>query len=305
MWNIQVFDSKPTEQYLKGMNSWSKFHVQKKVNWHPNFRDHDMTSSVRDHNMASSASPRDPWETLWDVWCKITRQHLRFSYFLYGIAVLESFWKFLGNAYDRVFYRKNRFKYYHCYTSRKFSDFLEQLFFIAPFRNSHCIYVQIDDSFKSLGWCFIRKGIFMNTILSFFRVVASIFFRYQHLSFFHVKIGFWKLDNGSLFSSFWKGVSTEYALRMFTLSNLPVSDIDYPILGVEIQETFLAPPADKQTHNYDTDCSNHHPSLSTLRSKGLSCCKMKCWPIYTNLPVNTIARLPHSQSRDSQGQETF
>ena len=27
------------------------------------------------------------------------------------------------------------------------------------------------------------------------------------------------------------------------------------------QETFLAPPADKQTCNYDTECSNHHPSL--------------------------------------------
>ena len=31
------------------------------------------------------------------------------------------------------------------------------------------------------------------------------------------------------------------------------------------QETFLAPSADKQTRNYDTECSNHHPSLSTLR----------------------------------------
>ena len=41
------------------------------------------------------------------------------------------------------------------------------------------------------------------------------------------------------------------------------------------QETFLAPSADKQTHNYDTECSNHYPSLSTLRSKGLSRSKMK------------------------------
>ena len=31
------------------------------------------------------------------------------------------------------------------------------------------------------------------------------------------------------------------------------------------QETFLAPSADKQTRNYDIECSNHHPSLSTLR----------------------------------------
>ena len=27
--------------------------------------------------------------------------------------------------------------------------------------------------------------------------------------------------------------------------------------------------------------------------------------IYTNLPVNTIVRLPHPRSGDSQGQETF
>ena len=41
------------------------------------------------------------------------------------------------------------------------------------------------------------------------------------------------------------------------------------------QETFLAPSADKQTRNCETECSNHHPSLSTLRSKGLSRSKMK------------------------------
>ena len=41
------------------------------------------------------------------------------------------------------------------------------------------------------------------------------------------------------------------------------------------QETFLAPSADKQTRNYDTECSNRHLSLSTLRSKGLSRSKMK------------------------------
>ena len=28
------------------------------------------------------------------------------------------------------------------------------------------------------------------------------------------------------------------------------------------QETFLAPSADKQTRNHDTECSNHHPSQS-------------------------------------------
>ena len=44
---------------------------------------------------------------------------------------------------------------------------------------------------------------------------------------------------------------------------MPLSD--YPILGAEIcqdQETFLAPYADKQTCNYSSGCSNHHPSLS-------------------------------------------
>ena len=40
-------------------------------------------------------------------------------------------------------------------------------------------------------------------------------------------------------------------------------------------KTFLAPSSDKQTRNYDTQCSNHHPSLSTLTSKGLSCGKIK------------------------------
>ena len=58
------------------------------------------------------------------------------------------------------------------------------------------------------------------------------------------------------------------------------------------QETFLAPSPDKQTRNYDTECSNHHPSLSTLRPKGLSHSKMKWWAIYTNLPVDVIVRLP-------------
>ena len=40
-------------------------------------------------------------------------------------------------------------------------------------------------------------------------------------------------------------------------------------------EAFLAPSPDKQTRSHDTECSNHHPSLSTLRSKGLSRSKMK------------------------------
>ena len=51
------------------------------------------------------------------------------------------------------------------------------------------------------------------------------------------------------------------------------------------------------------ECSNHHPSLSTLRSKGLSRIKMK-WGA-TNLRVNAIVRLPHPRSGDNQGQQTF
>ena len=35
----------------------------------------------------------------------------------------------------------------------------------------------------------------------------------------------------------------------------------------QVQEIFLAHSAVKQTCNYDTECSNHHPSLPTLRSK--------------------------------------
>ena len=57
-------------------------------------------------------------------------------------------------------------------------------------------------------------------------------------------------------------------------TNLPINVIvrlPHPRSGdSQSQETFLAPSADKQTHNYDTECSNHHPSVSILRSKGLS-----------------------------------
>ena len=41
------------------------------------------------------------------------------------------------------------------------------------------------------------------------------------------------------------------------------------------QETFLAPSRDNQTRNYDPESSNHHPFLSTQRSKRLSGSKMK------------------------------
>ena len=71
------------------------------------------------------------------------------------------------------------------------------------------------------------------------------------------------------------------------------------------QETFLAPSAHKQTRNYHIECSNQHTSLSTLRPKGLSHSKMKWWAAHTNIPVDVIVRLPHSQSGDSQNQETF
>ena len=52
-----------------------------------------------------------------------------------------------------------------------------------------------------------------------------------------------------------------------TYTNLPVnaivSRLPHPRSG-DGQETFLAPSADKQTRNYDKECSNHHPSLSSL-----------------------------------------
>ena len=71
------------------------------------------------------------------------------------------------------------------------------------------------------------------------------------------------------------------------------------------QETFLAPSAENPTRNYDIECSNHHPSLSTLRPKGLSGSKMKWCAIHTNLPMDVIVRLPNRRCGDSQGQQTF
>ena len=75
----------------------------------------------------------------------------------------------------------------------------------------------------------------------------------------------------------------ELFLNMFLYmyTNLPVNAIvrlPHPRSGDSRgQETFLAPSTDKQTQNHDTECSNHHPSLSTLRSKGLSRSKMKIY----------------------------
>ena len=71
------------------------------------------------------------------------------------------------------------------------------------------------------------------------------------------------------------------------------------------QETFWAPSAEKQTRNYQIECSNLHPSLSTLRPKGLSRSKMKWWAIYTNIPLDVIVTLPHPQSGDRQSKKTF
>ena len=92
-------------------------------------------------------------------------------------------------------------------------------------------------------------------------------------------------------------------------SNLLVNAIvrlSHPRIGHSLgQEKFLAPSADKQTCNYDTEGSNHHPSSSALRPKGLNRSKMKWRAIYTNLPVNAIVRLPHTRRGDSQGQEKF
>ena len=46
-------------------------------------------------------------------------------------------------------------------------------------------------------------------------------------------------------------------------------------------ETFLASSADNNTRNYNTEYSNHHPSLSTLRPKRLSHSNMKWWATHT------------------------
>ena len=71
------------------------------------------------------------------------------------------------------------------------------------------------------------------------------------------------------------------------------------------QEKFLPPSVDRQTLNYDVECSNHYLFQPTLRPKDLSPSKIKWWAIYTNLPLTVIVRPPHPQSGDSQGQETL
>ena len=62
---------------------------------------------------------------------------------------------------------------------------------------------------------------------------------------------------------------------------MPYSDYPHPQTGdSQDQEMVLAPSSDKQTRNYDTECSNHYPSLSILRSKGLNRSKMKYIFVY-------------------------
>ena len=90
-------------------------------------------------------------------------------------------------------------------------------------------------------------------------------------------------------------------LPMDVIVRLPHTESGYS----QSQQTFLASSADKLTRNYDIECPNHHPSLSTLRPKGMSSSKMKWWAIYTNFPVDVIVKLPHPRSGDSQNQEMF
>ena len=56
--------------------------------------------------------------------------------------------------------------------------------------------------------------------------------------------------------------NTFFKIYIYIYINLPVSDIvglPHPQSGdSQDQETFLAPSADKQTSNYDTESSNHH-----------------------------------------------
>ena len=57
-------------------------------------------------------------------------------------------------------------------------------------------------------------------------------------------------------------------IYIYLHANLPVNAIvrlPHPRSGdIQSQETFLASSADKQTRNYDIECSNYHPFLSTL-----------------------------------------
>ena len=82
------------------------------------------------------------------------------------------------------------------------------------------------------------------------------------------------------------------------------SDLPHPQSGdSQSQEMLLVSSSDKQTCNYDPDCSIHHLSQSP---KGTG---IQPWQdemvsfVYPNLPRNVIIRLPHPQIGVHQGQE--
>ena len=106
-----------------------------------------------------------------------------------------------------------------------------------------------------------------------------------------------------------KGLSRRKIKCRVIYTNLPVNVIvrlSHPRSGEsQCQKRFLAPSANKQTHNHDIEWSNHHSSLSSLRPKGLCRSKIQLWAIYTNLPVNIMVRLPNPRSGYRQSQETF
>ena len=58
-------------------------------------------------------------------------------------------------------------------------------------------------------------------------------------------------------------------IYIYIYANLPVNVIarlpHFRSGDSQGQKAFLASSADKQTRNYDIECSNHNPSLSTLR----------------------------------------
>ena len=77
-----------------------------------------------------------------------------------------------------------------------------------------------------------------------------------------------------------KGIeSQEDEMVSYVYTSLPANAIvrlPHPPSGdSQGQERFLAPSAEKQTRNYDAECSNLHLSLSTLKSKELSRSKIK------------------------------
>ena len=76
-------------------------------------------------------------------------------------------------------------------------------------------------------------------------------------------------------------------IYIYIYTNIPVNAmvrLPHPRSGnSQGQETFLAPCANKQTRNYDIECSNRHSYLSNLRLKGLSRSKMKWWAMYIQI----------------------